>query len=86
MINPRTGQITTVLPAKEIMDMIVVAAHKNGEPGLLFIDRINEYNPMPHIYKIESTNPCGLYSFLFPNLIFMYKLYRRTSFRTMGKL
>lgn len=64
LVNPRTGRTTTSVSAKKIMDMIVTAAHRNGEPGLLFIDRINKYNPLPHLYQIESTNPCGMMTLL----------------------
>jgi ribonucleoside-diphosphate reductase alpha chain len=44
---------------KEIWDMIVVNAYATGEPGICFIDRINEDNPTPHLGKIEASNPCG---------------------------
>ena len=44
---------------KEIWDMIVKNAHATGEPGICFIDHINDTNPTPHIGKIEATNPCG---------------------------
>ena len=44
---------------RQIWDMIVQNAHKTGEPGICFIDRINEYNTIPHIGRIEATNPCG---------------------------
>ncbi len=45
--------------ARELFDLIVNQAHHNGEPGVLFIDRANKYNPVPNLYKLESTNPCG---------------------------
>jgi len=45
--------------AKELFDSIAFQAHKNGEPGILFIDQINRFNPTPHLGKIEATNPCG---------------------------
>lgn len=59
LINPRTGQKTETVSAKSIFDMIVDAAWRSGEPGILFIDRINQFNPTPHLGMIESTNPCG---------------------------
>jgi len=57
LIDPRTGENTGKLNAGEILDKIAQMAWKNGEPGIIFLDRINQFNPTPRI-KIESTNPC----------------------------
>jgi len=59
LINPRTKEVANKLNAKEVFDKIVDMAWKTGDPGIVFIDRINEHNPTPHLGKIESTNPCG---------------------------
>jgi len=59
LINPRTKKVTNTLKARDVFNLIVQHAWKNGEPGIVFIDRVNEANPTPHIGKIESTNPCG---------------------------
>jgi ribonucleoside-diphosphate reductase alpha chain len=59
LINPRTKKVVKSLRAKEVFNLIVNHAWKNGEPGIVFIDRINASNPTPLVGKIESTNPCG---------------------------
>ena len=45
--------------ARELFDKIVKQAHHNGEPGVLFLDAANRSNPVPHLYPLEATNPCG---------------------------
>ena len=59
LVDPRTKQIISTLPAKEVFDKIVVSAWQNGEPGIIFIDRLNRDNAVPSQGEIESTNPCG---------------------------
>jgi len=59
LINPRTGEVYEYLSAKMVFEMIAKQAYKNGEPGIVFIDRINRDNPTPILGEIESTNPCG---------------------------
>ena len=57
--DPKTGKIVSQLDAGKIFDLIAERAWKNGDPGLLFIDKINEENPTPQDGLIEATNPCG---------------------------
>ncbi|HSO28099.1 MAG TPA: adenosylcobalamin-dependent ribonucleoside-diphosphate reductase, partial [Anaerolineales bacterium] len=45
--------------ARALFDLIVRQAHHNGEPGVLFLSEANRHNPVPHLYQIEATNPCG---------------------------
>jgi ribonucleoside-diphosphate reductase alpha chain len=59
LLNPRNKNIVTSVSAKRVFDLIVTMAWKNGEPGVVFIDRINRHNPTPEVGDLESTNPCG---------------------------
>ncbi len=58
VINPRTQLPTNQLQAREVFDLIVQCAWETGDPGLVFLDRINADNPNPQLGEIESTNPC----------------------------
>lgn len=57
--NPHSDKSAGRLKAKDVFNEIVQSAWESGDPGVLFIDRINMANPTPHIGSIESTNPCG---------------------------
>ena len=57
--NPRNGQITGHLKARQVLELIIEHAWSNGEPGIIFLDRLNRDNPTPELGDIESTNPCG---------------------------
>ena len=59
LISPYDGQVWETVRARDLFDMIVRQAHYNGEPGVLFLDAANRENPVPHLYELESTNPCG---------------------------
>lgn len=59
LINPRDGKVWRTVRARDIFDEIVKYAHRNGEPGVLFLDAANRSNPVPHLYELEATNPCG---------------------------
>ncbi|MDP8203822.1 MAG: vitamin B12-dependent ribonucleotide reductase [Candidatus Tenebribacter mawsonii] len=59
LISPHTKKVIKKLKARDVFDLIVKMAHQNGEPGIIFLDRINKHNPTPQIGEIESTNPCG---------------------------
>ncbi len=57
--DPRDGSVTGTLNAREVFELIVDMAWKNGEPGIVFLDRLNRDNVVPCVGDIESTNPCG---------------------------
>ena len=59
LIEPNTGNSIATLSARDVFEKIVSAAHKNGEPGIVFIDRLNRANIVPTVGEIEATNPCG---------------------------
>lgn len=59
LFNPRTRKFEGTENAREIFDMIIRGAWMTGEPGTFFIDRANEYNPVPRLGSYEATNPCG---------------------------
>ncbi len=52
-------KVYKTVPARELFEKIVSQAHHNGEPGVLFLDAANRTNPVPHLYELEATNPCG---------------------------
>ena len=58
-VNPRTRKSVERLKARDIFNALVQAAWETGDPGLLFLDRVNRDNPTPQLGQIESTNPCG---------------------------
>ena len=61
LINPHTGAVTGQLSAREVFERIVRAAWRTGDPGMVFLDRINRSpaNPTPEVGMVEATNPCG---------------------------
>jgi ribonucleoside-diphosphate reductase alpha chain len=59
LIDPRTGEETGRLNAREVFEILVQKAWESGDPGIVFIDRINRDNPTPAQGEMESTNPCG---------------------------
>lgn len=59
LIDPHNKQAVGTLSAGEVFQKVVASAWKNGEPGIIFIDRLNRDNVVPELGEIESTNPCG---------------------------
>lgn len=59
LINPRTGDIDKEVRARGIWNLILIMAWRNGEPGVIFLDKINDANPTPEVGIIEAVNPCS---------------------------
>ena len=59
LVSPRTGKVLGQENAREIFDLIIEGAWQTGEPGVFFVDRANEANPVPRLGSYEATNPCG---------------------------
>ena len=65
LINPHTNQVTGQLNAREVFSQIISGAWRNGEPGMVFLDRVNEDNHVQNTYgPMIATNPCGEQSLL----------------------
>ncbi|HEY5638746.1 MAG TPA: adenosylcobalamin-dependent ribonucleoside-diphosphate reductase, partial [Dehalococcoidia bacterium] len=59
LVNPQNGEPVGAVRARHVFDEIIANAWRNGDPGIVFIDRINRDNPTPNLGEIEATNPCG---------------------------
>ncbi|BBD09561.1 vitamin B12-dependent ribonucleotide reductase [Desulfovibrio ferrophilus] len=59
LVAPHSGETKARLKAREVFNMLVQKAWESGDPGIIFLDRINRDNPTPALGEIESTNPCG---------------------------
>jgi ribonucleoside-diphosphate reductase alpha chain len=59
LVNPQDQEVWETVRARDLFDQIVEYAHHNGEPGILFLDAANRQNPVPHLYDLKATNPCG---------------------------
>jgi ribonucleoside-diphosphate reductase alpha chain len=59
LMNPRSGLAVKRVSAEDLFALIVDGAWRSGEPGVVFIDRMNAHHPVSHLGPIEATNPCG---------------------------
>lgn len=59
LVNPRNGEHTRKISAAYLLEQMATSAWRGGDPGALFIDTVNRYNPTPELGRIEATNPCG---------------------------
>ena len=59
LINPYSKKVIRRLNARKVFELMITMAWKNGDPGIIFLDRVNRDNPTPQLGEIESTNPCG---------------------------
>jgi ribonucleoside-diphosphate reductase alpha chain len=58
LINPKTHKVSKTIRARALWNLIITMSWKNGEPGIIFLDKMNDTNPTPELGEIESTNPC----------------------------
>ena len=58
LLNPRTREIVRTVRARDLFDLICEMAWKTGDPGMIFLDKMNKDNPLAHLGVITSTNPC----------------------------
>jgi ribonucleoside-diphosphate reductase alpha chain len=59
LVNPKTHKTTKTIRARALWNLIITMSWKNGEPGIIFLDKMNENNPTPELGEIETTNPCA---------------------------
>jgi len=59
LINPRNNKKVKTIKARSLWNLLITMSWKNGEPAVIFIDKMNEYNPTPEVGLIEATNPCS---------------------------
>ncbi|MCX7874373.1 MAG: adenosylcobalamin-dependent ribonucleoside-diphosphate reductase [Caldimicrobium sp.] len=59
LINPRTKEIVRKVSPMELFNLLCQRAWQTGDPGVIFLDTINRYNPTPHLGRLWATNPCG---------------------------
>ena len=59
LINPRNGEVMKTIKARDLFDLIAERAWATGDPGLAFLDRLQEDNPTPSLGVLDATNPCG---------------------------
>jgi ribonucleoside-diphosphate reductase alpha chain len=59
LVHPRSGAVVRTLPARSLLERIAAAAWEGGEPGLVFLDRVEAGNPTPDLGRFEAVNPCG---------------------------
>lgn len=59
LVNPRSKENVKKLKASDVWNLIAHSAWSSGDPGVVFIDEVNRYNPTPNVGRIDSTNPCG---------------------------
>lgn len=59
LLNPRSGEVVQTISARSLFDQITTLAWRTGDPGMIYLDRINQDNPLPNLGRIEATNVCG---------------------------